>query len=254
MLPSSSFAIIHLKDGSSNSGSSRPCLVVTSAMTDQVLEMAKSLRDISESRAARIFQQCSEEISQLYKMQDLSEAVNKVRESSPEQPNISERLLATGPLDDAKDTEAGLKGSIKLEWLQDTYIQISHGMQGGPIYKWTCFIAPPKAAALKVETQIQLLEALWKSEVENHGLIQHRKSETGSDVRPIGESSTSYWSSANVGLTRSVLESVPEGPESAAEHDFTTDHAPTGDPSCKGDSSRWPSMLSKLRKGKGKRA
>jgi hypothetical protein len=251
MLPSSSFAIIHLKDGSSNSGSSRPCLVVTSAMTDQVLEMAKSLRDISESRAARIFQQCSEEISQLYKMQDLSEAVNKVRESSPEQPNISERLLATGPLDDAKDTEAGLKGSIKLEWLQDTYIQISHGMQGGPIYKWTCFIAPPKAAALKVETQMQLLEALWKSEVGNHGLILHGTSKAGSDVRTTGESSTSPrsgLSGASVGL--SALESVPE------EQEFTTEQATTGDSVSTGGSSRWPSLLSlsKLRKGKGKRA
>lgn len=251
MLPSASFMIIEFETQSLESSGPRFCLVVTSAVDESALQGAKAVRDISRPRATQIFERWSEEISKLFKDQTLSDAAKKVRESNPELPYISE-LLVSGLLSDSDDFEGGQTGPIKLEWTQS--LRHPTLISNFPTVKWTCFIAPPKAAALNAETQNQLLKALWKSEVENHGLILHGKSETGSDVRTIGESFTSYWSSASVGLTGSALKSVPEGQESATEHSAEIGPAGTGNTDSKGDSSRWPSLLSKFRKGKGKRA
>jgi hypothetical protein len=248
MLPSASFMIIEFETQSLESSGPRFCLVVTSAVDESALQGARAVRDISRPRAAQIFERWSEEISKLFKDQTLSDAAQKVRESNPELPYISE-LLVSGLLTDSDDFEGGQTGPIKLEWTQS--LRHPTLISNFPTVKWTCFIAPPKAAALKVETQMQLLEALWKSEVGNHGLILHGTSKAGSDVRTTGESSTSPrsgLSGASVGL--SALESVPE------EQEFTTEQATTGDSVSTGGSSRWPSLLSlsKLRKGKGKRA
>lgn len=229
-----------------------PCLVIADAQDEQFVTHAKVLRDACKGTVDNIFHTWIDEISM-----STDGAVDRTLTKLDPIPHIKAQLFLTH-LDDQQDgSNTGLKGTIGLT------LVLSPGVADPPPtrIRWTCYISDNPKSVLAPETQCQLLEA-QERELLASGTPVHETLGLAIDDSIAGKSSASGPSRSNLSdvhgrssvLTRSAFQSAPEGPQSATEHSAEIGPAGTGNTGSKGDSSRWPSLLSKLRKGKGKRA
>ena len=232
-----------------------PCLVIADAQDEQFVTHAKGLRDACKGTVDNIFHTWIDEISI-----STDGAVDRTLSKLEPIPHIKVELFLTH-LDHQQDgSPTGLEGTIKLT------LALSPGVAVPPATKvrWTCYISDNPKSVLAPEMQYQLLET-QKGELLDSGSPVDKTLGLGFDDSIAGEPSASGPSGSNLFdrssvLTGSALESASEGPESAIEHGFTTDHAATEDDHAAmedtgstGGSSHWASLLAKIvpRKGMG---